>query len=220
MLTSGGVAYLVAERCALYDDYVYYKRNEGVDIFKDLEMTFSEYYSNIPNDFDPLEAAERMELSTDVTKLFNTNVPDGDRVLLKATYLGETHGFEDRTVFNFQIDNIYFHEYIFSPKPGDTIKIHEKANRLHYYTEKEFLLNYYGVAFEKGEEYLLFLDSNSRGRDISFVKNALAVCKLSGEYPSIKMFPGPVEYDATYFGAETKYVSADEFIELFMAAAT
>ena len=34
------------------------------------------------------------------------------------------------------------------------------------------------------------------------------------------MFPGPVEYDATYFGAETKYVTADEFIELFIKAAS
>ena len=32
------------------------------------------------------------------------------------------------------------------------------------------------------------------------------------------MFPGPIEYDATYFGAETKYVTADEFIQLFIDA--
>jgi hypothetical protein len=42
--------------------------------------------------------------------------------------------------------------------------------------------------------------------------------KLSGEYPSIKMFFGPVEYDATHFGAETKYVTADEFVQLFIDA--
>ena len=33
------------------------------------------------------------------------------------------------------------------------------------------------------------------------------------------MLPGPVEYDATYFGAETKYVTDDEFIDLFITCA-
>ena len=64
---------------------------------------------------------------------------------------------------------------------------------------------------------------NYKGSDVPYYYvQAGGIClnKLSGEYPSIKTFPGPIEYDATYFGAETKYVTADEFIELFMKAAS
>jgi hypothetical protein len=74
------------------------------------------------------------------------------------------------------------------------------------------------VNFEQGERYLLFLSKTNKGHSIKFLEETLAICKLSGEYPSIIMLPGPAEYDATYFGAETKYVTADEFIQLFIDA--
>ena len=220
---AGVSTYLVTERCAIYDDYVYYKRKEGTDIFKDLGITVSEYYTRLPKDFDPVKAATDMELSTDVMELLATAgyapINGDNRVMLRATYLGADHGFEIRTAFNFRINKIYSYEGKFDPTEGDTIRLYADADRLRYYTDTEFILNYYGVHFEKGEEYLLFLNSSMRGRSISFVGNTLAVCKLSGEYPSIKMLPGPVECDATYFGAKTKYVTDDEFIDLFIAFA-
>ena len=217
MFGAGASTYLVVERCAIYDDFVYYKRNEGVNIFRDMGMTISEYYCDVPTDFDPIATAEKMELSTDpdiLIKAMGYDTQWKDRVVLSATFLGAKHGFEVRTQFEFQIDKIYSYEGKFDPVEGDTITLKASAERLHYYTQTEFLLNYYGVNFEQGEQYLLFLSKTNRGHDISFLSNTLAVCKLSGEYPSIIMLPGPAEYDATYFGASTKYVSNNEFLNL------
>ena len=110
---------------------------------------------------------------------------------------------------------------------GETINL--EMSRYSYYSEFELLLYRDGAEYKKGCEYLLLFEVDADGTarplgseqsdGINNKHHRNYIAQLSGDYPSIKMVPGPVEYDATYFGAETKYVSADEFIELFIKAA-
>ena len=85
-----------------------------------------------------------------------------------------------------------------------------------YWTEYHLLLNYYGIRYEEGKEYLL-ITTTYRPQQSSPIK-FYYYAPLDGEYPYIEVYPGPIRYDATYFGADTKYVSKDEFVELVAAA--
>ena len=218
ILSSGGITFYITELSPLYNDYSYY-REQGVSIFDDRGVTLANYYSKTPKDIDPVELAKSYSIeSTDIQALYEIVYESKSEIrnwgIIKATYREKRRGIaygSYYTSFKFECDEV-LHGYCDVNK-GETIEFLSPKESLHYYSVDELMLHHYGEFYEKGEQYLIFYLAGSSPR------NLISVCKLSGEYPSIKMFPGPVEYDATYFGAETKYVTADEFIDLFFREA-
>ena len=81
-----------------------------------------------------------------------------------------------------------------------------------YRSEYQLMLSYYGAEYEKGQEYLIIYDTGYR------LKSLYYFAPLDGEYPYIEVYPGATRYDATYFGAESKYVDKDEFLRLIKEA--
>lgn len=84
-----------------------------------------------------------------------------------------------------------------------------------FQSDSECWFKLYDKGFKHGEKYLLFIDENSGDR---FSLQGFAVGYLETDYPYIEIYPGITRYDATYFGAETKYVTANEFVRLFIDA--
>jgi hypothetical protein len=216
IISSAGVTFYITEISLIYSDYRYYK-DSGTNIFKDHGVTLANYYSKTPTDIDPIELSERCGFSSDIQMLYKCVLrsQETNTAIMKVTYRGLNRKVEKRvglvTETEFEVIETVYGRY--SADTGDSVVIWLPKTALHYRTAVELLLYHYGLFYEKGETYLIYY-CGTFGPD-----GILAVCKLSGDYPSIKMIPGPVEYDATYFGAETKYVSADEFIELFIKAA-
>ena len=91
-----------------------------------------------------------------------------------------------------------------------------------FYSREELALYQAGrMEYEEGKHYLVFCSifDNSmflEGDD----KNKVAVyAPLDEEYPYIEIYPGATRYDATYFGAASKDVTKEEFVELVTAYA-
>ena len=212
IISSGCITFYITEFSPLYDDYVKYKKS-GENIFKDRGVTIADYYSKKPTNLDIASMAEKYGFVSNIEKLYVFMLTRKSDIA-KCTYLGRKFktpyitGMS--TIFEFEYNESVYGGSSF--KSGDSIVFHSPKVTLHYYSVEELLLYSSGDYYEKGEQYLLFSNTRHTSSDL------FIVCKLSGEYPSIKMFPGPIEYDATYFGAETKYVTADEFIQLFIDA--
>ena len=93
-----------------------------------------------------------------------------------------------------------------------------------YYTDYEKLMFHYGIEYEEGKDYIIlfsrrFNDSkpneyNDESFDFCMLDNSVVFIPLDEEYPYMEVYPGPNRYDATYFGASTKDVSKEEFVEL------
>ena len=143
-----------------------------------------------------------------------------------------------RTELIFKVNEVALGEY-----PYEYIHLYFTRNEQSYYTELEQMLNYCGAGYEKGEEYLLFLvidDSYNThpqgaerivvGQTPSAAGNTLLnvtelvypsyhfITKLSGKYPHMEFYPSMERYDATHFGADSKYVTTDEFVLLVRQA--
>ena len=169
--------------------------------------------------------------TSDINDLMYYTCKSLDGVIVRAKYLGRREA-RGGGKFKFKVNDILLKNGKFHIEKGEKIRYFASSS-LRYYTFDEIAYHSYGTGYEKGEEYLLFLDQYTPASiysdkptyyhmggwlDRQNKYQFMCINKLSGEYPSIKMFPGPVEYDATYFGAKTKYVTADEFVELFMKA--
>ena len=113
-------------------------------------------------------------------------------------------------------------EYVFEDEAGQRVGLISGRNG--YYSIHERQLYRYGLEYEKSRSYLLFAEgkyfySGNRSKDVIFAP-------LDGEYPYIEIYmvsetngtkvveTSSSRYDATYFGAETKYVTKDEFVSL------
>lgn len=226
IISSGAATLYVMEFSRIFYEYRVYKVNVGVNIFKERDVTFWNYYSKTPNDLDPVKLIENTKITADIKGLYEliekySDDRISDSCVVKATYKGSKLRSEmlgDARVFyseiEFELDEKVLGDC--SDKVGDEISFFDDKAKLRCYSTIELLLHHYGEYYQKGEQYLIFKGEGSN----LYSNKVMYTCKLSGEYPSIKMFPGPVEYDATYFGAGTKYVTADEFIELFIKAAT
>ena len=87
-----------------------------------------------------------------------------------------------------------------------------------FYSDIECILAYYDKGFERNKEYILFPLSGYLSPDSKDFTTAriefFAVGYLDEEYPYIAVYPGDTRYDATSFGADSKYVTKDEFIDL------
>jgi hypothetical protein len=77
------------------------------------------------------------------------------------------------------------------------------------------MLAYYGAEYEEGKEYLIIYHSNRSYRKLGVPYH---FAPLDGEYPYIEVYPDGTRYDATYFGAESKYVDKEEFVRLIKEA--
>lgn len=134
------------------------------------------------------------------------------RYLLKKSgfFIGELKGIEYssdttfRTSFTFGVDN--------------GIRRCYSPNLVNYkfYSREELALYQAGVEYEIGKNYMVFynIDKTANfftGDDTSSV---LVFAPLDGEYPYIELYPDGTRYDATYFGAESKYVEKEEFVRL------
>ena len=217
MFVSSFSVYYLTERSLIYPNVVY----NGLELNYD---TLKEFYSkerdrsSIDSDLD--------NARTEITDLYYFLSNSNGCVILTGTYIGRspTNGGAE---FKFQVNEVLLNSNDYPIKNGEKIQCFTSSDRA-YYTNMELVFHSYGTEYEKGEQYLLFIEQHAPVNDqsdkpgYSFLGGPIAhdfyrfvySAKLSGEYPSIKMFPGPIEYDATYFGAETKYVTADEFIDL------
>jgi hypothetical protein len=93
-----------------------------------------------------------------------------------------------------------------------------KNNRV-FYSEAECTLAMHGKGFEAGKEYVIFPDEGRFDRFDRFIFNKcevlprnFAIGYLDEEYPYIEFYPSLMRCDATFFGAETPYVSKEEFV--------
>ena len=226
MAGSSAATWWITERSVLYNEHTQSVKQNGMT-FLGRYCTIEDYYNKLPDSFDPNSLNKSTELElllafSKYTMLYNDN-----NIVVRATYKGTKHNPELHMRAEFRFDN---EEVLWGCPPGYSkikdLMYFKSGNSYAYYTAEEYMHNYYKTGYEKGEEYLLILQYDnqivrshySKGMYLEQLDNVFCINKLSGEYPSIKMFPGPVEYDATYFGAETKYVTADEFVELFMKA--
>ena len=220
VILSACVTFCFTEASSLYNRYLYDKYYYGVNIFKDYGVTVSDYYSKTPANFDPVKEADTGNIKNDIGRELSAArtvlLGDNNYGIFKATY---TSVKRDR----YKFDGMTFVAALFcfddcelvagTAKEGYNIKdgkitVTTVGMDYNYYSLNELLHWYYGVGFVKGEQYLIISNSSNHH-----------IVRLGGEYPCLIMFPGAVEYDATYFGAETKYVDEDEFIDLFLTAA-
>jgi hypothetical protein len=158
------------------------------------------YFSKVPTDF---------VVKTDPVELkLNVNVMHGK-------YLGKTHRQNTHEFFYF-INKGFLEEHKVASKLmfvrcgfGDYAGIYSEEEDSYFCSPITYMFNYYGIGFEVGKEYLVFFSSSMYGFGSQYV-----YAPLDGEYPYIEVYPGATRYDATYFGAESKYVSKEKFIEL------
>ena len=158
------------------------------------------YFSKVPTDF---------VVKTDPVELkLNVNVMHGK-------YLGKTHRSNGEEFFYF-INKGFLEKDKTASKLmfvrcgwGNFISIYRGENDSYFCSPITYMFNYYGIEFEVGKEYLVFFVGSRYGFGSQYV-----YAPLDGEYPYIEVYPGATRYDATYFGAESKDVSKEEFIEL------
>ena len=238
MFGSAYSVYYVTERSALYADLKYLCQFPD---YKDSLSQFNiiNYYKKLPQSFDPNKInVASMDGYLRTARFFIEWAYGGFQpqpscnAVVRAKYIGKTSNPEAklRGEFKFKVTGVVIGDDFATIEIGDTVQLFSERYNLNRYSIAEYMLNYYDVKYEIGEEYLLFLIADSqvvnyKNDEVPYYyyyrpTNRIYLNKLSGEYPSMKMFPGPVEYDATYFGAETKYVSADEFVDLFYKAAS
>ena len=82
----------------------------------------------------------------------------------------------------------------------------------------ECALVHNGGGFERGEDYILFIPQGLTNMKKMVPQGIFPVAYFDGEYPRIIYHPFGIEIDATVMGAETKYVSKEEFIQLIYSA--
>ena len=142
--------------------------------------------------------------------------------IARVTFTETVRGKRTRAKFVFDINEMIVGNY-----HGETAELGFGTLAPSYYSIFEHMLYYHGVEYKKGQEYLLFFETDGEGKTYPLGYNSVTqnlthyryyIAPLDGEYPYIEVFPGATQYDATYFGAKTKYVTADEFVELFMKA--
>ena len=146
-----------------------------------------------------------------------------ESIIVRAKYLGRKTNSQllDRAEFKFEVCEVLLNTSTRKISAGDKIQYHQVHVEDQYYTTTDFVHYKYSVGYEKGEEYLLVLNDFTSTYVVPNFEESygfVSVNKLTGEYPYIELCPGPVRYDATYFGAESKYVTPEQFIKLFMEA--
>ena len=210
-----------------------------------LEVLFKEcppwqYYSKFPKgvSYDDVASPSLDEVIDDMSNLYEFK--SARRCLARCTFVKKVtnQSPSKRTELVFKVNEVALGKY-----PYEYIHLYFPRNEQSYYTELEQMLNYFDVGYEEGEEYLLFLvidDSYNTypqgmervvvGQRPSAAGNTLLnvtelvypsyhfITKLSGEYPYIEFYPSLERYDATYFGANSKNVTASEFISLVYQA--
>ena len=73
-------------------------------------------------------------------------------------------------------------------------------------------------AFERGKDYVIFLNIDETEVESYVPSEFFVVAYLDGEYPRIIFHPYGIEIDATVMGADTKYVSKEVFLQLIYDA--
>ena len=158
------------------------------------------YFSKAPRDFVP--KTEPINLD------FRANV-------MRATYLGKSHRKGGKEIFYF-LSNEFLVCEVEQKKimaiPSRFSYEEWGENRDFFCSPLTYIFEYYGVEFEVGKEYLVFF--SAIGIHFRYV-----YAPIDEEYPYIEVYPGATRYDATYFGAATKDVTKEEFVELVTAYA-
>ena len=228
MFVSSFSVYYLTEVSLIYSEVIS-NAVFGYDSINDFNI--KEFYSK-EYKYDIDERLASSGYVTDVNVLLDYAILSSSGVIVKAKYLGrrEVRGGGE---FKFKVSEVLMNTGEYPIEKGEKIR-YTAASDGRYYTFDEIVYHSYGMEYERGEEYILFLrqcapnlqySDNPRyvymGGDLDRkIYRFACVSKLSGEYPSITIFPGSVEYDATYFGAENKYVTADEFVEMLSAELT
>lgn len=194
------------------------------------------YYAKFPKDisYDDVAVPSLDSVIDDMSNFFDGRA--FRRCLAQCTFVKKVTNDEPakRTELVFKVNGIALGEY-----PYEYIHLYFSRKEQSYYTELEQMLNYCDAGYEKGEEYLLFLviddsynthpqgtervvvgqsppaagNSSSNVTELVYPSYHF-ITKLSGKYPYMEFYPSMERYDATHFGAESKDVTADEFVSL------
>lgn len=99
-------------------------------------------------------------------------------------------------------------------------ELSERRSDLIFFSENECTLAFFEKGFERNKEYIIFpwvysfIEKNTNILSkCEFKEGIFAIGYLDEEYPYIEFYPSLIRCDATYFGAETPYVSKEVFVQ-------
>ena len=218
-----------------YNDGYYYahgqmlQRNPFKTVFYDKPIW--EHYSINPDWFEPertrcMGFEEYLEEYSDEICVTRATFVNEDKSSCRSEYLFNVTGW-DKTkrvsmyneaylIYKDIPENIFYYSY----QDSNSYYIGTEIYTTHHSTYT-LMLSYYDVRYEKGKEYLLLSLPEYMRENLSIFSGGkfYYIAPLDEEYPYIEVYPGAIRYDATYFGAETKDVTKEEFVELVTAYA-